>query len=39
MDFIILYIKYNNNYYKKLKILIKKRVIILSGKYQSVINN
>ena len=33
MDFIILYIRYSDNYYKKPGILIKKRTVILFRKY------
>ena len=39
MNFIILYIKYNNNYYKKPGISIKKKATILFKKYQLIINN
>ena len=33
MDFITLYIKYNDNYYKESGMLIKKRAVILFRKY------
>ena len=39
MDFIILYIRYNNNYYKRPGVSIKKRAVTLFKKYQLIINN